>query len=247
MTLLDKTCTIIFANEGNYSSINADDNGAVSIGRIQWHAERAHKLLKSIIRHDMEGASHILPEKLYNDIIGATPWTKRIFNEIECITCKKILAEKYSKIEQDKLMKKDVQSYINAVIKNHIYDENTIVLLSDVCNQGGTSACNRIARKTYDKYMSTTNTKPIIDCAMQMCFTDSVFSKYKQRRLDVYRKLTGKSYTFVAPYIEYKIKPGDNLISIADRYGTKVSKLVEDNDIKNPSLILVGDVLKIYR
>ena len=29
---------IIFEQEGNYGSVNADDNGAVSVGKAQWHA-----------------------------------------------------------------------------------------------------------------------------------------------------------------------------------------------------------------
>ena len=29
---------IIFSNEGSYGSINRDDNGALSVGKLQWHA-----------------------------------------------------------------------------------------------------------------------------------------------------------------------------------------------------------------
>ena len=39
---------IIFANEGGYSSVNANDNGAVSVGKVQWHGNRALLLLKNI-------------------------------------------------------------------------------------------------------------------------------------------------------------------------------------------------------
>ena len=39
---------VIFANEGNYASVNADDNGAVSVGKVQWHGNRALSLLKKI-------------------------------------------------------------------------------------------------------------------------------------------------------------------------------------------------------
>ena len=39
---------IIFGQEGNYSSVNANDNGAVSVGKVQWHAGRALALLKKI-------------------------------------------------------------------------------------------------------------------------------------------------------------------------------------------------------
>jgi len=40
---------VIFANEGNYASVNADDNGAVSVGKVQWHGNRALSLLKKIV------------------------------------------------------------------------------------------------------------------------------------------------------------------------------------------------------
>ena len=35
--------------EGSYSSVNANDNGALSIGKMQWHADRAKSLLRIII------------------------------------------------------------------------------------------------------------------------------------------------------------------------------------------------------
>ena len=44
---------IIFANEGNYASVNADDNGAVSVGKVQWHGNRALSLLKKIAAHTL--------------------------------------------------------------------------------------------------------------------------------------------------------------------------------------------------
>ena len=43
----------------------------------------------------------------------------------------------------------------------------------------------------------------------------------------------------------YVVKSGDNLSSIASRYGTTVQAIVNKNNIKNPDLIYVGQVLKI--
>jgi nucleoid-associated protein YgaU len=43
----------------------------------------------------------------------------------------------------------------------------------------------------------------------------------------------------------YKIKPGDSLTSIAATFGTTVKKLAALNKITNPSLIRVGQVLKL--
>ena len=43
----------------------------------------------------------------------------------------------------------------------------------------------------------------------------------------------------------YIVKKGDTLTKIAKRYGTTVDALVKKNNIKNPNLIYVGQVLKI--
>lgn len=43
----------------------------------------------------------------------------------------------------------------------------------------------------------------------------------------------------------YIIRPGDTLTSIAARYHTTVSQIVEENHIKNPDLIYAGHILKI--
>ncbi len=45
--------------------------------------------------------------------------------------------------------------------------------------------------------------------------------------------------------IYYTVQRGDTLWSLAQKYGTSVSELVELNDISNPNLIYVGETLKI--
>lgn len=46
-------------------------------------------------------------------------------------------------------------------------------------------------------------------------------------------------------YIEYKVKYGDTLWSIAERYGVTVEELAEINDIGNVNVIYAGQTLKI--
>ena len=46
-------------------------------------------------------------------------------------------------------------------------------------------------------------------------------------------------------YEEYVVKKGDTLSGIALKFDSTVSKIVEINNIKNPNLIIVGDILKI--
>ena len=47
-------------------------------------------------------------------------------------------------------------------------------------------------------------------------------------------------------FIMYQVKRGDTLSAIARKYGTTVNKLVELNNIKNPNLIYINQILKIY-
>lgn len=47
--IAQKAATIIYGNEGGYGSVNANDNGAVSVGKVQWHGSRALDLLKTVI------------------------------------------------------------------------------------------------------------------------------------------------------------------------------------------------------
>ncbi|WP_286312027.1 GH25 family lysozyme [Romboutsia ilealis] len=46
-------------------------------------------------------------------------------------------------------------------------------------------------------------------------------------------------------FIYYTVENGDTLSEIAEKFNTTVEKLVELNDIQNPNLIYVGQVLKI--
>ena len=46
--IIDKVLAFLYVHEGNYGSINKNDNGALSVGKIQWHAGNA---LKTAIHH----------------------------------------------------------------------------------------------------------------------------------------------------------------------------------------------------
>ncbi len=47
------------------------------------------------------------------------------------------------------------------------------------------------------------------------------------------------------PVIRYAVQKGDNLTKIAKKFNTTVARLVEANNIANPNLIFVGQVLTI--
>ena len=52
--------SIITSNEGTYGSVNRNDCGAVSVGMLQWHANRALQLMRSIAEADPASAQSIL-------------------------------------------------------------------------------------------------------------------------------------------------------------------------------------------
>ncbi|MBR1654619.1 MAG: LysM peptidoglycan-binding domain-containing protein [Clostridia bacterium] len=46
--------------------------------------------------------------------------------------------------------------------------------------------------------------------------------------------------------MKYRVSKGDTLSRIALKYGTTVNRIVQINDIKNPNLIYIGQILRIY-
>ena len=74
---------IIYANEGNYASVVKNDNGALSIGKVQWHGDRALALLRDIILLNDTNARNILGDTLYQEIQTTPSWGIRILNDDE--------------------------------------------------------------------------------------------------------------------------------------------------------------------
>ncbi len=58
---------ILYHNEGSYNSVNPNDNGAVSIGKLQWHGWRALALLRTITQADEQQAQELLGNTLYQE------------------------------------------------------------------------------------------------------------------------------------------------------------------------------------
>lgn len=59
--------------------------------------------------------------------------------------------------------------------------------------------------------------------------------------------LTITNKTNGSNYITYTVKSGDTLSGIAGKYNTTYQKLAKDNNISNPNIIYVGQVIKILQ
>lgn len=236
--LIKRAAGIIFANEGNYSSVNADDNGALSVGRLQWHGTRALRLLKKIINALGEGASlgMITPE-LYREIKGASSWSKRTVSTYEKLLLSELLSTDESHSVQDAQAEEDVAGYLSHAHSLGVEEEDAMIFLSDIENQGGGAASARIVRNAPDTS---------IDGLFVSAKADRVFSKYQPRRERVYAILTGHPYGEEAyKGTLYEVRRGDTLSAIAREFGCTVRDIARENGISDPNRIQAGALLRI--
>lgn len=170
---------IIFGQEGNYGSVNANDNGAVSVGKVQWHAGRALALLKKICAEE-NGAASILGAVLYREITTAAAgaWNARTVSTAEKTAIGKLLSTDAGKRVQNAQAEADVGAYINHGLKVGVEDPAALVYFADMENQGGGGASARVAAAAK---------KPVtLDTLHAAGLADRVMGKYSTRRKNVY-------------------------------------------------------------
>jgi hypothetical protein len=133
---------IIFANEGAYSSVNPNDNGALSVGRVQWHGNRALSLLKAICQAQPDDARSILGDALYNEITsaGASAWTSRIATPAEKTAISKLLDTAEGHAAQDAQAKTDIGGYVSVGAGYGLTDDGALIYFADGVNQYGTGS-----------------------------------------------------------------------------------------------------------
>ena len=143
---------IIYAQEGNYGSVNKNDNKhGMSIGKCQWNAYwgRALPLLQTIVNKDQEQAKEILGETLYNEIAGSSPkaWDKkeRAATAEEAKVISKLLSTPQGKEVQDDLANEDITRYVKNGVKTGLVSLKALAYYADLENQGGSGASSGIA------------------------------------------------------------------------------------------------------
>ena len=148
--MVDAAMTIIYRNEGSYGSINKDDNGAVSIGKVQWHGNRALNLLKTIVKADPEGSLDILGEDLYDEILTEDSWGSRTVDAEEALAISALLKTEGGKAAQDALAATDITSYVNHAVNLGLRSSTAIVYFADLENQWGYYGAKNQAKKAME-------------------------------------------------------------------------------------------------
>lgn len=241
--IVNRAMPIIFANEGNYGSVNKNDNGALSVGKIQWHGNRALSLLKKILKSDAISAKCNLGTALYEEIIKKSDWSKRVVTAEEATKLSKVLSSPAGKKAQDDLALADLTAYIKKGQSYGLSDPGALIYFADGVNQYGTASSlwKRIAKDAIER---TGDVEAMFSATMRMT------SKYLSRRTIVYKKVKALGLTTIVSAAStsnmvYTVRKGDTLSGIAKKYKTTVNKLVELNNIKNANLIIIGQVIKI--
>ena len=178
---------IIYANEGGYSSVNANDNGAVSVGKVQWHGNRALSLLKSIVQKTGKtAAENILGAALCNEILTAASWQTRTVSAAEKAKLSRLLDTQQGRAAQDAQAEADILAYVSHGVKLGIEDRQSLVYYADLENQGGAGASKRVGLAAAQKAGGPA--KVTLSAIHAAALADRVMGKYENRRTLVYKK-----------------------------------------------------------
>lgn len=138
----------ISESEGNYGSVSRNDSGAVSVGKLQWHADNALILLRFIINTDTEAnARSILGNALYNEIVNpSTKWSTRSVTADEASKLSAYLSSPIGRQGQDDYAKYTVYTYIQNCYQQGMTDPYAIIFVCDLFNRGEAVGYNWIHR-----------------------------------------------------------------------------------------------------
>lgn len=194
---------IIYSQEGNYGSVNRNDNNhGMSIGKCQWNAYwgRALPLLKSIVEKDQEQAKEILGDALYTEIAGssADAWNRqeREATEEEANAISKLLTTKDGKEVQDDLADADITGYVKNGVKIGLVSLKALAYFADLENQGGSGASSRIAKTAAE---ATGGAEKVgLEEIHAYALKDATMGQYESRRSKVYEAIKGSNLTDVS-------------------------------------------------
>ena len=194
---------IIYAQEGNYGSVNKNDNKhGMSIGKCQWNAYwgRALPLLQTIVNKNHKQAKEILGETLYNEIAGSSAgaWNKqeRAATEEEAKAISELLSTPQGKEAQDDLADNDITVYVKNGVKIGVVSLKALAYYADLENQGGSGASKRIAT-TAGNVLGGVE-KVGLEEIHAYALKDSAMGQYESRRGKVYEAVKASNLTDVS-------------------------------------------------
>lgn len=227
--IIDAVLVIFRCKEGTYDSVNRNDNGALSIGKLQWHAQRALELMKEIVNQNSEIALSMLGDQLYMEVVSALQgdWNNRILSPEEAACFSALLATDLSKSIQDALGRKDISSYVIHARRLNIQDPTAIVYFCDLQNQYGPGGAENLLQKVksrigHDAILS------LDDLHYNLL---QVTGNYHARRNWTYQYCSSLDWMNLGYYKEYNVGVIDTNPTIALNLDLQPPKISEANII----------------
>lgn len=154
--IVNASLYIIVYNEGNYTTVIRNDNGALSLGKICWHGTNALNLLKKIVAKNPSQALNILGASLYNEIVTSSSWDKRIATISEASALSILLSTTESHQVQDESAYEYVSGYVRLGQSSGITEAQALVFFADYANQNGRAGAVNFCRNVLNSYGKAT-------------------------------------------------------------------------------------------
>ena len=201
---------IIYTNElgsgwsSKYGAVNTDDNGALSIGILQWHGSNALTLLQLIMTADDALTKGTLGTDLYNKVKDGSisEWSVYKPSEGEATAIGTLISTTVGKSVQDSQAEVDIYEYMELGYSTYgITNAAALAYFCDLKNQCGTETVKRIVTRAIalaDGSVSSVTLNELHEAALM----DSVAgdSKYWSRRFLTYSSIadaaTSKNWNY---------------------------------------------------
>ena len=132
--------------EGDYHSVNPDDNGALSLGLLQWHGPRALELLRQALEGWPVTANYLTPA-LYREITQPdTEWQRRRLSQGEAACISALLGSPGGIAAQEALARRDILSYLALARELGMESDATAAYFAVIVNQFGAAGARDYLR-----------------------------------------------------------------------------------------------------
>lgn len=155
-TIVNAATYVIIKNEGFYDTVLRNDNGALSIGKLGWHATNALELLKRIVAEDSALALSILGASLYNEIITSRYWETKIPSREEAAVISVLISTTHGRRIQDESAREYISGYVEHAMELGITEPRAMVFFADFNNQNGYSGSASFYREVKRTYGEVT-------------------------------------------------------------------------------------------
>ncbi len=219
-----------------YDAVNLNDAGAVSLGALQWRADRARDYLKRLAEVDSKLFRATMGDRVFADL-KRKDWSARTFSTEESQGFAKLLEDPRMRAETDRLAVQDISKYFRQARELGIQNYKSLSLAASMINQYGftgfknflesrlqTTDFEEIAKTIREDARFPYRTRRLEEIEL----LDSMYRDFKILKEDVSRTInipqTLESYQqSVNSLVTSEIKTG--LKAVSDSFAKSISEL----------------------